>query len=158
MITFCSYCGRSGERGTCEGCGAPFAGAGEQKREPVTIGPMFYMGYMVYRVHSETFVNDRASFLFFAGDRLVETIVLDLEVLRQFVSEGESYMPFVYHLLELAQGEVEVLRIKEQNVMRPALFEIRYARSAEDEYSNSVNVRDLSCGPIVVRYKEELLA
>jgi len=104
---------------------------------------IFYNGYVVWVLHDEKFWADRCSFYFYLGDKLVETIVLDRDVMRQFVPEGESVMAFVWDLFRVAVGEEEVLRVQEQNKHRPATFEIRRVPSEREEWLASLTRSDV---------------
>jgi len=130
----CAYCkqeiGKDQEK--CPNCGA-IEREGSQESYTMDYGPTFYNGYVVWMLLDDMWPPDRASWYFYLGDRLIETITLDREIVHKFVPEGQSVMPFVWDLFKVAAGEEEVLRIKEQNTCKPIVFEIRRVPADERE-------------------------
>lgn len=126
--TFCAYCKQGNLSGVtaCEYCGAPFGDGSLREDYRIRRGePMFYNGYMLWPEYVSYFESDVKRLYFWLGDRLVETIELPVETIRSLVKEGESNLPLFWDLFCLTQEPGEVLRIQEQNTIRPATFEIR---------------------------------
>ena len=121
----CDYCQsteQTGER--CGKCGAPLP-KGDTKR----LEPFFYRGYIVWDMLD--YARDVYITQFWLGEKLIESIEIPRQIMREFVKEGESSLSFIYGLLEVAQGKEEVMRIEEMNSKYPASFEIR---RIENEY------------------------
>ena len=120
----CSYCGQKSEPELvcCEHCGAPLP---EYPREMWRSEPFPYNGYVVWGLRETEFRFDQVSYYFYLGDRLVDVVMVDRDVIKSFVPEAYDPMDFIFSLFELSQGKEEVLRVVEENTMRPATFEIR---------------------------------
>ena len=129
----CAYCKQKvdSDQEKCPNCGSSER---ESSQAYITdYGPFFYEGYIVWMTYDGLWPPDRASWYFYLGDKLIETITLDREVVFKFVPKGVSVMPFVWDLFKVAAGEKEVLRVQEQNTRRPAVFEIRCVSADERE-------------------------
>lgn len=134
MSKICQYCGseKEADRARCAGCDA--ASFGARQAQQIHKGEPFHCnGYVVWWIEDTT--RQTVEYLFYLGDRLVERIVLHRDVLRRFVSEHCDAMPFVWGLFEVAQGEVEVLRVTEQNTVKPKTFEITLKHSPAEEWA-----------------------
>ena len=101
---------------------------------------MFYNGYMLWPEREWGFQNDIKRIYFWLGDRLVETIELNMEIIRQFVKEGESCLPLFWDLFCLTQDQEEVMRIRDQNVASPALFEIKAVRPPQYSFEQIAEI------------------
>jgi hypothetical protein len=119
----CKYCGTDGEGQFCESCSAEFVE--EVEEEYIKGEPFFYNGYIVWWIRELS--SDFHKVYFYLGDRLVEVIEFSHGFLCQIdgYEEGISMWPFVWELFKAAHGEEEVLKVKERNNIRPAMFEIR---------------------------------
>lgn len=153
MPRICQYCGERVTSNVCVGCGS--TDLGDIPEERICKGdPFFYNGYIVWRIAD--FYQDQATYLFYLGDRLVETITLSRDILDQFVPRHCTAMPFIWDLFELAQGEKEVLRVVEQNTSRgPAEFEIRSVLSEREKWVGSLTQRDIE--DAIIAGKRELV-
>lgn len=132
-MKICDYCGAErGEDGTCPGCQA--SGTDSQPASQIVKGePFHYNGYVIWWLADWAY--DTAEYLFYLGDRLVERFTISREVLRMFVPEYESAMPFIWDLFLLAQGEEEVLQVVEQNAVKPATFKMTLMPTPKEEYA-----------------------
>lgn len=134
MTKICQYCGseKEADEKRCTGCDA--ASFGEQAARRFYEGkPFHYNGYVVWWI--EDIMHQTVEYLFYLGDRLVECITFSRCVLEQFIPESCDAMPFIWDLFKLAQGEEEVVRITEQNTIKPVVFEITVKRSPEQEWA-----------------------
>lgn len=146
-MKICDYCElESSGEDECPGCGARSFGS-KPASHVFESQPMHYNGYVIWWI--ENLWHDSAEFLFYLGDRLVERFSLSREVLRMFVPEHCSMMPFIWDVFLVAQGEEEVLRVAEQNTIRPATFEITLKPPAEEEWATGLSYRDV-CAAIAI--------
>lgn len=125
----CRYCQTKNDKKqvSCTACGAEFSSESEE-----TTWIEYYMGYVIHIIKSVHTGDETLTFVFYLGDKVVERFSIEREVIRKFVPPYVSWMPFIFDLFKLAQGEEEVLRITEQNKMAPAVFDVRLADSARD--------------------------
>lgn len=82
-------------------------------------------------------------YLFYLGDRLVERIAVDRDIVRMFVPGHCEVMPFIWDLFKVVQGEEDVLCVTEQNAIKPATFEITVKHSPEQEWAIGLTRHDL---------------
>ena len=138
----CDYCGTLNENIlNCSGCAAPLSDKSTPEHTSERCEPFSYNGYIAWP--ERDLMRNIFTVHFYLGDLLVESISVSHEVLMQFVPEACEYMPFFYDLLKVAQGEEEVFRIKEQNVPRPKMFEIRCVPSPQEEYARGLSMTDV---------------
>ena len=126
----CDYCGKvnEGKQSHCKYCGGELKN-NENKPEERKYGPTFYNGYIVYFIDNFASLRGRAQF--WLGVTLIDTVEYSREILREFVSDGEDMMPFIFKLFELSQGKEEVLKVQERNKEYPAMFELRRVENME---------------------------
>lgn len=142
MPKICQYCGseKRADKVRCTGCDA--ADFGDRPAQRMRdCSPFYYNGYVVWWI--EDIGYRTFEFLFYLGNQLVERITLHRDVLRRFVSEHYDTMPFVWDLFKLAQGEEEVLRITEQNAVKPVVFEITVKPSPEHGWAIGLTRGDI---------------
>ena len=134
----CDYCGQSSGEVQCPDCGS--RSFGSKPVSQITKGePFHYNGYVVWWLATD-WAYDKAEYLFYLGDRLVERFTISRDVLRMFVPEYQSSMPFIWDLFLIAQGEEEVLRVVEQNTTKPRTFRITLDPSPEKEYALGLSI------------------
>lgn len=145
MSKICQYCGseKKADEKRCAGCDA--ANFGERPTQRRYEGdPFLYNGYVVHWVTDiDNCMRQMVEHVFYLGDRLIERIVVDRDVLRRFVPESHDIMPFIWDLFKLAQGEEEVLRITEQNTVKPVVFKITVEPSPGHEWAIGLTRRDV---------------
>ena len=119
----CSYCGQKSnpELVCCKYCGAPLP---EYPWQTWRTEPYFYNGYVVWGLKENSFMLDRVSYYFYLGERLIDVVMVDTDVIRKFVPEYCDFMGFIFDLFKLSQGKEEVIRVVEVNSIKPATFEI----------------------------------
>lgn len=139
----CEYCGTHNDgKERCAGCGAPLSHEVNETKSVVRSGPDFFNGYIVYWLNNPW--EDMLEVQFWLGHDLIERFQVSRTVLRELVPEGQDALPFFWDLLLVAQGEKEVLRIKEKNSKLPATFEIRRVENEMKAYYGSLNREDLA--------------
>lgn len=133
----CEYCGQSqdGQRMKCSECGGQLPKPGTQKPDRERYAPFPYNGYIVWPIRD--FARRQEEYHFYLGERLIDVVVLEHELIREFVKEGETVMPLVWSVFLLQQGETEVLRVVEQNTLERKQFEIRLV----EEYQSSCEIQ-----------------
>lgn len=140
----CEYClSKSQEGEICGRCGAPLNGGSQVKNtlEILKSEPFFYNGYICYSLHDQ--VNDTVEVQFWLGHDLIERIMVNRDILKYHVPENFDSMAFFWDLFLLAQGEKEVLEIKEKNSVYPATFEVRRVENPEKERYFGLSLRQL---------------
>ena len=131
-MKICDYCGQSSDETLCPSCGSRSFDS-KPVSQIVRGEPFRYNGYVVWWLADWAY--DTTEYLFYLGDRLVERFTISREVLRMFVPEGQSVMPFIWDLFLVAQGEEEVLRVVEQNTIKPVVFKITRKPSSREKYA-----------------------
>lgn len=135
----CEYCGSTGQSGECcEKCGAPLPKHEDLLKKSE---PFFYNGFICYVLRD--YPCDTIEVQFWLGRDLIERIKIPQDLLRERFAEGVDYMTFFWDLFLVAQGEKEVLEIKERNDKHPAVFEIRRIPNPERERWLSMSYQDL---------------
>lgn len=144
----CEYCRQPVEKDilNCTNCGAGVVATTDvgglmplPKDEIVWAQPRAYKGYVVWG-YSDYF-TEIAVYQFWLGDKIIETIELSREMIKQFVPEHQDSIAFAWELFELTQGEEEVLRIAQQNYKgkHPATFDIKYVPTPREEYAEGMS-------------------
>lgn len=137
----CDYCHLPSKgEGCCPNCQS--TSFDSEPVGPIREGhPFYYNGYVVWWL--ENWAHDTAEYLFYLGDTLVERFTVSREVLRAFVPEHCDAMPFIWDLFLLAQGEEEVLRVVEQNTIKPRVFEVTIRQDVKEYETLGLSYSDL---------------
>ena len=123
MSDICAFCGQPFEGITCASCGS--VKKEDAPKEQHWQQPFLHKGYIIWAVTEDPWCYDVITYHFFLGETLVETIQITRDLMREFVPEGEPFLPFLWKLLEVAQGKKEVGRVEVMNRREPAMFEFR---------------------------------
>jgi hypothetical protein len=138
----CEYCGNpelKADAKSCPKCGAP---VDAPVTKSVERGAPFYEnGFMVWP--ERDWSRDILTLGFWAGDRLLERISIDRELLHQLVPEGVDPFHIFWELFKVAHGETEVLRLQEQNTRYPATFEVRRIENPQRQEWQHTSLDDL---------------
>lgn len=122
----CEFCGTDKQDGnTCVRCGAKLPEAVNVWKSE----PFFYNGYIVYCLRD--CIRDQREIQFWLGHDLIQHFIFTRIAWDEFITRivgGEmcDYMPYLFDMLKLTQGEKEVMEIQAKNTKEPARFEIRY--------------------------------
>ena len=145
MSKICQYCGNEEEADEKRCAGCDTVSFGEQLAQQRYEGnPFPYNGYVVWWIRDIISMPlQTVEYLFYLGDQLVERIILDRDIIKRFVPEHGDVMPFIWDLFKLAQGEEEVLRITEQNAVKPVIFEITVKHSPAEEWAIGLTRNDV---------------
>ena len=137
----CDYCGQATDEVRCPGCQSENFDS-KPVNQIVRGEPFHFNGYVVWWLADAWL--DSAEYLFYLGDRLVERFTISREVLNMFVPENCPAMPFIWDIFMVAQSEEEVLRVVEQNTIKPATFEITRKPSVEEEYASELSMQAIN--------------
>lgn len=136
----CDYCEMATNETQCPGCGS--RNFDNKPVNQITRGePFHYNGYVVWWLADAWL--DTAEYLFYLGDRLVERFTVSRDVLNMFVPENCTAMPFIWDIFLVAQGEEEVLRVVEQNTIKPATFRITLEPSTEEKWASGLSIQEV---------------